>query len=138
MCYIRWSDTTLHSAAASWIAYPADKPGVSSGNFSTSDVHSPTKPQLTNNKTISFPDAKKFKAVPQVFAAINAIDMDRKANFRVKVLGDDITDSGFTWHIDSVSLPEFLNDGHYMCPICLLRDSGLTPLCIRLTRPTWL
>lgn len=98
-----WSDSRLYSAGASWIAFPANKEGVTSGNFSTSDVRDPSKPQLQNKKAIKYTDAKKFKAAPQVLAGINAIDIDRSSNVRISVTSDGITNSGFTWHIDAWS-----------------------------------
>ena len=96
-----WGDSRLFSAAANWIAYPADKIGVSSGAYSTSDVRSPNDKTLTNSKAITFDASAKFEAPPVVMTGITAIDFDRTMNVRIKLTEDGISKTGFTWHIDS-------------------------------------
>jgi hypothetical protein len=44
-----WADSILYSAGVTWVAYPADQPGVASGFFNTQDVRPWDKPQAENS-----------------------------------------------------------------------------------------
>jgi hypothetical protein len=43
----------------------------------------------------------EFRRPPKVFMALNALDVEKKANLRVRVSATDITKTGMTWHLDS-------------------------------------
>ncbi|KAK4192246.1 hypothetical protein QBC35DRAFT_484691 [Podospora australis] len=96
-----WSDSTLYVAAATWIAYPANKAGVASGRFTTDDVRPWDKPTLNTQKTISFPANTFTDKTPTVLVGLNMIDTDRYKNIRVSVGATGVSKSGFTWHLDS-------------------------------------
>ncbi|KAG9023051.1 hypothetical protein FS837_006031, partial [Tulasnella sp. UAMH 9824] len=49
-----WSDTTLYSAIAGWVAYPEDKDYIYSGTANTMDVRPWQDPQTQTHKDISF------------------------------------------------------------------------------------
>ena len=97
-----WDDTRLYSAKASWIAYPADKKGVASGNYSTSDIGGRTSKDLSNSKQTNFASGA-FDDAPTVVTGINRLDFDKSNNTRIKLSADGISKTGFTWHIDSWS-----------------------------------
>ncbi|KZV90877.1 zincin, partial [Exidia glandulosa HHB12029] len=97
-----WADTKLYSATASWIAYPANRANITSGTYSITDVRPWDKPQSVNAGRIQFPSGCfQDGHTPQVFHAFNSLDVDRKANVRVKLGADNVGKDGFDWHIDS-------------------------------------
>jgi len=95
-----WADSVLYSATATWIAYPEDRKYVVSGSANVTDVRPWTTNQLENSKSVSFAGADFWKA-PSVFMAINSLDIDQKANLRLKVYPGNVTKDGMTWHADS-------------------------------------
>lgn len=95
-------DSVLNFGTATWVAYPADKPGVLSGRFSTMDIRPPVHPQLYNSGHVSFgKDHDMFTAPPRVLMAINSFEISCKHFLRLKVNASTINASGMTWHIDS-------------------------------------
>jgi hypothetical protein len=95
-----WADTTLWSATASWVAWPAGKAGVAGGSFSTSDVRPWDQPQLLNSKWVDFP-AGRFQRPPTVLMALNELDLRQGHGLRVKLSADSVSAEGMNWHIDS-------------------------------------
>lgn len=105
-----WSDTKIMCTMASWIAYPAHRPGLASGSFSTRDIRSPGQPQLYNSAFEPFP-AGVFKKPPRVFLAINSLEIDHERNLRLKVSADNVSATGMTWHLNSWSDTLLLSAG---------------------------
>ncbi|KAL9121332.1 MAG: hypothetical protein Q9187_002109 [Circinaria calcarea] len=97
-----WSNTRLFSAKSCWIAYPTGKQGVTSGTYSTLDVRGTNPNQMENSKKIDFTSGG-FKDAPTVVTGITALDFDKSNNVRMKLSEDAITNTGFTWHINSWS-----------------------------------
>lgn len=95
-----WADSILWSASASWIAYPAGKPGVASGRYSTEDMRPWNQPQLFNAGRADFPEGA-FEGPPKVLIALNSLDMDQAHNLRVKLSADSVSKNGMNWHIDA-------------------------------------
>ncbi|ROW08210.1 hypothetical protein VMCG_03089 [Cytospora schulzeri] len=95
-----WGDSTLTSAAAAWIAYPADKPGVVSGSYNTQDVRPWDQPQLRTTGRADFP-AGAFQGTPTVLIALNKLDVGNANNLRLKLSADSVCKDGMNWHIDS-------------------------------------
>lgn len=95
-----WADSRLYSAAAAWIAYPADKHGVVSGSYSTLDIRPWDKPQLQNTGREDF-QAGALHSTPTVLMALNRLDIDHNANLRLKLSADSVSKDGMQWHIDS-------------------------------------
>jgi H-type lectin domain len=95
-----WGDTTLYSAQACWIAYPEDETHIFSTSVNTMDVRAWDQPQLQQSKEITFNNVEFWKD-PTVFIALNSIDIDCKANLRIKANVDGVSKTGLTWHIDS-------------------------------------
>ncbi|KAI5868233.1 hypothetical protein GGS23DRAFT_544604 [Durotheca rogersii] len=95
-----WGDSVLHGARASWIAHRSDMRGVASGTFGTTDARPPDNPQKYTSGRASFP-AGAFRGVPTVLAALNALDVKRFNNLRVRLRTDSACEHGFSWHIDS-------------------------------------
>lgn len=94
-----WFDTVLYAAAASWIAYPSDKPGVVSGTFDTQDVRPVTQPRLKTTGRVTFP-AGSLSGTPTVLMALNSLDIGHNHNLRLKLGADSISQDGMNWHID--------------------------------------
>ncbi|WYZ38153.1 hypothetical protein EsH8_III_000067 [Colletotrichum jinshuiense] len=94
-----WSDSILYSAGVTWLAYPADQPGVTSGKFSTDDVRPWHKPQAENSNTFNFPVG--FSKTPKVIMAIDSLDYDHSKNLRVRLSTSSVTNTGITWHLQS-------------------------------------
>jgi hypothetical protein len=95
-----WADTVLYSGRISWIAYPSNKPNVSSGRYNTQDVRPWDQPRLANSGQATF-GGSGFARPPRVLTALNSIDIDHAHNLRINLNVDSITTTGMTWHIDS-------------------------------------
>lgn len=94
-----WGGSVIFYTIASWVAYPADKPNVFSGRFSTESVRSSSCPQLYNSGYVSF--GNTFASPPRTILAINSIDISCKQDLRFAVKASDISAAGMTWHLDS-------------------------------------
>lgn len=95
-----WGDTILNFATATWVAYPADKPNIASGRFSTNDVRPSDHPQLYNNAYVGF-KSNVFTSPPRVLMAINSLEFTDSHDLRVLVKASSVSAAGMTWHIDS-------------------------------------
>ncbi|KAF9222869.1 hypothetical protein BS17DRAFT_160884 [Gyrodon lividus] len=95
-----WGDTILYAAQACWIAYPEDEEHIFSMSANTADVRPSNQPQLQQSKSITFKNVEFWKN-PSVFIALNAIDIDCKANLRINAYVDGISRTGLVWHIDA-------------------------------------
>ncbi|KAI9465135.1 hypothetical protein BJY52DRAFT_1245288 [Lactarius psammicola] len=95
-----WSDTILHCAQTRWIAYPEDREHIFSASVSTNNIRPWNEPQLQHSKEITFTSVEFLKR-PSVFIALNYLDIDCKANFRINAYVDDISTTRLVWHIDS-------------------------------------
>jgi len=93
-------DTVLYAAQAGWIAYPEDETHIFSTSVSTEEVRRSDQPQATTSKAVTFENVEFWKN-PNVFVALNSIDIDKKANLRVRAYVDGVSQQGFTWHIDT-------------------------------------
>lgn len=95
-----WADSVLYTAVASWLAYPVDRAGVTSGSFTTLDIRSWAQPQLYNSGHEAFKSGV-FEKPPKMFLALNSLDMGRGRNMRLSVKADNVSATGMTWHLDS-------------------------------------
>lgn len=95
-----WGDSILYSAGVTWLAYPADRPGVTSGNFDTQEVRPWNKPQLENSGFKSF-GGTTFSKVPKVIMALDFLDYDHSRNLRVRASTSSVTKYGLTWYLSS-------------------------------------
>lgn len=93
-----WHDTILHSAAATWVAYPASMPRVSSGRFSTQDVRPLHPAQRETIGHVSFGQGV-FTTRPHALLAFNSLDIDCCENMRIRVDYSNMTTAGMNWHI---------------------------------------
>lgn len=93
-----WDDTILHSAAATWIAYPTGLPGVASGRFDTTDVRGLHPPQLNTTGHVGFAQGV-FRSPPHALLAFDSIDVDCRRNMRLRVDYSGMTTAGMNWHI---------------------------------------
>ncbi len=94
-----WQNSKLYGAGVYWAAHSAGRRDICSGTFATGDVRHFSKPRLDTSKSLVFTDAE-FDAPPQLFLALNSIDVDCYANLRLKVYARDVTSTGMIWHID--------------------------------------
>jgi len=92
-------DSVLNFGTATWVAYPADRPGISSGRCSTLDTRPPDHPQLYNCGYVNFGNI--FAAPPRVLLAINSLEISSKNCLRLKTNASNISATGMIWHIDS-------------------------------------
>jgi len=95
-----WGDTVLYAAQAGWIAYPEDETHIFSTSVNTTEVCPENQPQATHSKAVTFENVEFWKN-PDVFVALNSINIDKKANLRVRAYVDGVSQQGFTWHIDT-------------------------------------
>lgn len=94
-----WADSVLYSAGVTWLAYPSDQAGVTSGSFSTEDVRPWNNPRAENSATCNF--ATAFSATPKVIMAINSFDYAHSKNLRLRLSTSSVTNTGITWHLQS-------------------------------------
>ncbi|KAE8149991.1 hypothetical protein BDV25DRAFT_140251 [Aspergillus avenaceus] len=92
-----WGGTDLRAAKVTWLAYPADQPGVASGEICTSDIRSWNQPQQENSAFTPFPTA--FTKTPNVLLALKGFDCSRFSGLRLRVCTSLVTPTGFYWHI---------------------------------------
>jgi hypothetical protein len=118
-----WGDTVLYLGGAAWIAYPEDRPFVYSGTANIQDVRAWNAPAQANSKAIDFGNPNPpFWKTPSVFVALNSIDIDKKANLRIRAYVDNVSTNGLTWHIDSWG-------------DTVLYSAGISYLCVEDSRP---
>jgi hypothetical protein len=94
-----WADTVMYSAGMTWLAYPSDLAGVSSGSFNTQDVRPWSQPQHDNSANVSF--STNFTKVPKLIMALNGFDYDHSKNLRLRLSTSSVTQTGMTWHLQS-------------------------------------
>lgn len=95
----KWGDSILYFASVTWLAYPADRPGVTSGKFDTQEVRPWNKPQHENSGFKSF--GMTFSKTPKVIMALDFLDYDHSRNLRVRLSTSSVTNYGLTWHLIS-------------------------------------
>jgi len=95
-----WGDTVLYAAQVGWIAYPEDETHIFSTSVNTTEVRPSDQPQATHSKAVTFENVEFWKN-PDVFVALNSIDIDHKANLRIRAYVDGVSQQALTWHIDS-------------------------------------
>ncbi|KAI4279692.1 MAG: hypothetical protein L6R38_004970 [Xanthoria sp. 2 TBL-2021] len=94
-----WDDTVMYQAAITWLAYPANRPNVASGTFSTDDIRPANKPQSENSATVKF--AKKFENTPKLAMALSGFDYGNNRNLRLRLSTSGVTAEAVTWHLQS-------------------------------------
>ncbi|KFA60174.1 hypothetical protein S40285_09749, partial [Stachybotrys chlorohalonatus IBT 40285] len=77
--------------------YPGDD--YDAGIFNTMEVRPWDKPQAKNEKTLYY--YKKYNEVPQLPMGLTSMDIDQKANIRIKAYPSDANLKTFKVHIDS-------------------------------------
>ena len=96
-----WSSSEFYSAGVGWIAVPADSSVFRAGTYSTSELHHYTQPAQKHSKSLAFSSPTRDN--PQIFTALNHIDMPNAQNLRIQLNEDTVSGKGFTWHIDAWS-----------------------------------
>lgn len=97
-----WCDTKkLYGAACAWLAIEADDPDFQCGSYHTGEDHDWRKTPHHNTRQITF--RRAYQDPPKVVVWLNILDLDRKANWRIKSFATHVTSTGFTMHIDSWS-----------------------------------
>lgn len=94
-----WADTTLYSAGCTWFHVASNSEEFQTGQWSTTDHHPWNQPQEKTSVRINFDWA--YSAPPKVFVWLNALDMSKDANWRVKAFVTDVTKDGFTLNLDT-------------------------------------
>ncbi|KAG6354008.1 hypothetical protein INS49_004979 [Diaporthe citri] len=94
-----WADSILYSAGVTWLAHPAEQPGVTSGRIDTQDVRPWQKPQHENSGVRDFGVA--FSGTPKVIMALDSLDYDHSRNLRVRLSTSFVNSTSMTWHLES-------------------------------------
>jgi hypothetical protein len=89
--------STLYSARAGWLAYPADHEGIHSdiGGLYPADPR-----EHKNSWTVDY-SITKFAKPPNVFIAFNMLDVGHTANLRASTFVDSVSTTAMTLHIDT-------------------------------------
>jgi hypothetical protein len=110
-----WHNTVAYGAVAGWIAYPETLTHVFSGTSNTMEVCPKVAPQHTVSKRIDF-NGVEFHEQPNVFMAINYIDVYNSNYLRLRVFPSSITTTGMDWNIESWIGPNIHHAGiSYIC-----------------------
>ncbi|KAM0276436.1 hypothetical protein ACHAQH_006741 [Verticillium albo-atrum] len=88
-------DTDLRGATVTWVAFPADKEGITGGTFCTDDIPGPE-----NAGVIDFSNAG-FQVAPAVMMAISGFDFENGHNLRLRVSNSGVAKDQMVWHLDS-------------------------------------
>ena len=96
-----WHTSKFYAAGVGWIAVPAKSNVFRAGSYSTSELHHYTQPAQKHSKSLSF--SSPIRDNPQVFTALNHIDIPNAQNLRIQLNEDTVSGTGFTWHIDAWS-----------------------------------
>lgn len=91
-----WDNSVLYSASASWLELNDEHEGWQHGSYNIRDYG---KAKKENWRRVSF--EKTFKAPPKVVVFLSEVDMDCWRNWRLRAFATDITENGFTIHIDT-------------------------------------
>ncbi|KAI1194659.1 hypothetical protein F5X97DRAFT_346553 [Nemania serpens] len=75
------------------------RPVIDSGMWNTRDVRSYEDPQTHTEGRVTF--SREFKSVPTVVVSINAADVSKEHNFRVRTYATAVDTKGFVVHVDS-------------------------------------
>lgn len=94
-----WGNTELYPTIATWVAYPADKPNVLSGRFSTEDMRPSVFPQTYNSGYVNFGNV--FTTPPRVLVALNSLEISHAQHLRLRVKTSNVSATGMMWHLDS-------------------------------------
>lgn len=94
-----WSGSTMHSAAAVWLAISSGDPSFQTGGFSTTDDHPWDQPKQNTSRAITF--ARPYAAPPAVIVWLKLVDLDHTKTWRVSARASDVTGNGFTLHVDT-------------------------------------
>ena len=86
-----------------WIVYKKDKSKVASGSFGTEDIEDREEETPENSGRVDFAEGA-FDTTPTVLAALSQFDLEGGKDLRVAVEIEDISTSGFTWHLSEFSL----------------------------------
>lgn len=93
-----WLESILHSAEATWIAYPAGMPRVASGRFDTKDVRPLHPPQLVTAGHVGFAQGN-FASTPRAMVGFDSLNIDCCCNLRLRVDHSNMTTAGMNWQI---------------------------------------
>lgn len=96
-----WGDSELHTAAASWVAYPLGKAGVFDGSFGigTSASHEQSGQLPTSGYTEFGKDV--FSLPPRTMLGISSFHIQCGHNLRLAVGTTSVGASGMTWYLNS-------------------------------------
>jgi hypothetical protein len=95
-----WGDSTLYSASASWIAYPADKKGIISGAVDSSISPNSSFPGEPKGGRIDSPKGT-FDRKHRVYLAMKSFNSDHRNDLRLKALAENISQDGFDWKVET-------------------------------------
>lgn len=92
-------DAGLYGGGCTWLEVEKNDPDFQLGTFSTLEDHPASKPQTLTSRHITFPRA--YGSVPRVVVWLTGFHLNRETLWRVKTYTTDITETGFTIHIDT-------------------------------------
>jgi len=98
--HIRSRDnTTLYRAGCTWLAVPSEHPHFQVGSFRTSeDPAWDSKKHVTHREVVFL---HPYEAPPKVIIWLNELDFANDRNERIMAFATDVTNGGFTAHINS-------------------------------------
>lgn len=91
-----WFDTVLYSAGCTWLDVWRRDRDVQFGEYSTGDMsENPGKPSIQ----VKFD--RPYASSPKIVVWLKTLDVDNKANCRVKAHATDVTTSGFKLNLET-------------------------------------
>lgn len=91
-----WGDTVLYSAGCTWLDVWRQDRDFQFGEYSTGGMSgNPNKPSVQ----VQFD--KPYRSAPKIVVWLKYLDVDKKANCRVKAHATDITTTGFKMNLET-------------------------------------
>jgi len=94
-----WADSVLYSGGCAWIEAPPESSDFQWGEFNTQEDRPWNQPQASTIRQITFP--RPYEAPPSVVVWLNELDMGSSAGWRINAYATNISQTGFTLHIDT-------------------------------------
>lgn len=93
------SNSVIHSAGASWIAWRSGRTSTYSGFVDTLNHKDDDQPEVINGESVNFPPGT-FGGAPKVFLGVNRIHFDNKAPLHFEAFASDVSSEGMKWNVN--------------------------------------
>ncbi|KAF8594579.1 hypothetical protein BDV93DRAFT_565266 [Ceratobasidium sp. AG-I] len=95
-----WGNTKVNSAKVTWVAHPASRSNIASGEFHTNADRTSYKQteKKEHSQDVNF---ETFEGIPDVYVGFYCIDTSKGYNLRLKTFAKDVSAKGMKMCIDT-------------------------------------